>query len=241
MRDGPDSAPDSSIAIITDDNAEGMETSRKLMTKEEAESDSRLRQVRERYQVHQTFWQEIFNDAIEDDKFVAGEQWPDDIRRDREEDGRPVLTYNLLPAFVRQITNKIREDRQTIKVVPVDSQIGSSPQIPNVSGTKDYSLADVYSGIIKNIEHTSRADQAYETAAKHAVEHGFGFFYLMNEWSKIDPFVQDLVIHRVKNSYTVMLDPDAQEADFRDGQDAFMSTRMKKTTFKQRYPRRANE
>ena len=31
------------------------------------------------------------------------EQWPADIRRKREEEGRPCLTINRLPAFIRQV------------------------------------------------------------------------------------------------------------------------------------------
>lgn len=217
----PNETPDRAIRVETGDGSEG---------------EARLKQIRERFQIHQTFWSEIHTEGLEDDKFVAGEQWPEEVRKEREEDRRPVLTYNLFPSFTRQITNRIRQERQQIKVIPVETDKGSSPKIENVQGTKDYSLADVYSGIIKNIEHTSRADQAYDTAVKHAVDHGFGYFYLMNEWSTVDPFVQELKIHRVKNSYAVYLDPDAQEADYRDAQDAFMFTNIKKSTFTQKYP-----
>ena len=228
--------PDHGIIVTTDDAPDGMTSSGAEMTVEQAEEVTRLHQIRQRFMVHQTFWSQIFSEGLEDDKFVAGEQWPDDVRKEREEDRRPVLTYNLFPAFNRQIVNKVRETRAQIKVSPTESNKGPNPQLANVGGTKDYSLADVYSGLIKNTEHASRADQAYDTAVKHAVDHGFGYFYLMNEWSRIDPFVQDLRIHRVKNSYTITMDPDAQEADYRDAQDAFMFTRLKRTTFRFKYP-----
>jgi len=196
----------------------------------------KLTQIRKRFQVHQTFWSEIHAEGLKDDRFVAGDQWPDAIRQERMESNRPILTYNLLPSFTRQITNKMRQERTSIKVIPVESNRGNSPTVQNVAGTKDYSLADVYSGIIKNIEHLSRADQAYDTAAKHAVDHGFGFFYLINEWSVTDPFVQELRMYRVKNSYSVTLDPSAQEIDYRDAQDGFMYTNMNKATFEKKYP-----
>lgn len=217
--------PDRGMVIETDDGPG-----------KEAEKEARLKQIRERFQIHQTFWSEIHSVGLEDDKFVAGEQWPEEVRKDREEDRRPILTYNLIPSFTRQITNRVRENRSQVKVVPVESDRGKSPTIANLTGTKDYSMADVYSGIIRNVEHVSRSEQAYDTSLKHAVDHGFGYFYLMNEWSKLDPFVQELVIHRVKNSYTVYLDPDAQEADYRDAQDAFMFENIKKTTFESKYP-----
>lgn len=217
--------PDRAITVKTDDGPGSY-----------SESESRMRQIRNRFQVHQTFWSEIHSEGLEDDKFVAGEQWPEEVRKDREEDRRPVLTYNLLPSFTRMITNKVRQERPQVKVVPVESNRGPSPQIANLQGTKDYAISDVYAGVIKNIEHISRADQCTDTALKHAVDHGFGYFYLMNEWSKSDPFVQELVLHRVKNSYGVYLDPDAQEADYRDMQDAFMFTNVKKDTFLDKWP-----
>ena len=218
---GPDQIPDDTLTLKTSDNPD---------------EQDRLRAIRERFTVHQSFWSGIHDVALEDDRFIAGEQWPDRIRMEREEDRRPVLTYNRFPAYTRQITNRIRQERPQIKVTPVESDKGPDPRIKNLQGTKDYSLAEIYTGLIRNIEHVSRADQAYDTAVKHAVDHGFGFFYLINQWSKTDPFVQELVIHRVKNSYSVFLDPDAQEADYRDMQDAFMFTTMKKETFRAKYP-----
>ena len=221
---GPDQTPDVAITVTTDDGPE---------TSEEA---AKLRQIRLRFDIHQTFWSELHSEALEDDKFVAGEQWPEDIRKEREEARRPILTYNLMPAFTRQITNKVREEPSQVKVTPVEPNKGPNPMMANLTGTRDYSLADVYSGVIKNIEHISRADQAYDTALKHAVDHGFGYFTLMNQWRTVDPFVQELLIKRVRNSYTVYLDPDAQEADFRDMQDAFIFYNIKKTTFEAKYP-----
>jgi len=208
-----------------------------LVSTSDRETDAdRLREVRERFQVHASFWSRIHNEALDDDRFIAGFQWPDKTRRDREDDGRPVLTYNLLPSFCRQITNRIRQERPQIKVTPVETSKRTTPKLSNMSGTKDYALADIYSGLIRNIEHVSRADQAYDTAVKHAVDHGFGWFMLMNVWSKDDPFVQDLRIIRIKNSYTIYMDPDAQEADYRDAQDAFIFETMKRATFEKKYP-----
>lgn len=221
----PNQVPDD-VLVLTSEREIGGDT---------GDDDVFLR-IRNRFMVHQTFWSEIHNEALEDDRFVAGWQWPDEVRREREEDRRPVLTYNLLPSFTRQITNKIRQERPQVKVTPVESNRGADPRIKNTAGTKDYSLADIYSGIIRNIESASRADQAYDTAVQHAVDHGFGYFMLMNVWSKIDPFVQDLKISRIKNSYQVYMDPDAQEIDFRDAQDCFIFSNMRRSTFEHKWP-----
>lgn len=206
------------------------------LTIDEAEKRDEMSQYRNRFQIMQTFWSPIHDTGLKDDKFVAGEQWENQIKKERQEDRRPMLTYNLIPAFNRQITNRVRQERSAIKVTPVEKNRGRDVRIANIAGTKDYSLAEVYAGIFKNIERVSRADQAYDTAIKHAVDHGFGYFYMIPQWSKIDPFVQELVIHRVKNSYSILLDPDAQEADYRDMQDAFMFSNINRKTFQKKYP-----
>ena len=83
-------------------------------------SSERMKQLRERFQVMQTYWSVIHNVALEDDRFIAGDQWPQEVRHDREEAGRPILTYNLLPSFTRQIVNKVRQERPQVKVTPVE-------------------------------------------------------------------------------------------------------------------------
>ena len=196
-----------------------------------------IRRYRERFSTMSTFWSTTHDEALEDDKFVEGSaQWPEEIKKDREESGRPCLTYNLLPSFTRQIINRVRQERPQLRVAPVETDRGQTPDVTNVQGTKDYSMSDVYMGAIRNIEHVSRADQAYETALKHAVDHGFGFYRVMNRYVKNDPWSQELVIMRVKNSYSIYMDPDAQEADLSDAQDAFVFQMINRETFKRKYP-----
>ncbi|MCG8435785.1 MAG: hypothetical protein MJA83_17320, partial [Gammaproteobacteria bacterium] len=129
-----------------------------------------------------------------------------------------------------------RQDRPQLRVTPVESDRFQTPDVTNVQGTKDYSLADVYMGIWRNIEHLSRAEHAYDTALQHATEHGFGFLELRQIESRYNPFVQDLKVCRIKNSYTIYLDPAAQEADFADAQDAFKFSHMNRTAFERKYP-----
>lgn len=191
--------------------------------------------VLERYGVMQTFWTPIHAEGRRDDAFLAGEQWDAKIREEREETGRPCLTYNLLPAFTRQIINKVRQDRPQLRVKPVESDRHQTPDVTNVQGTKDYSLADVFMGLWRNVEHTSRATQAYDHALKGAVEHGFGFFSLGTRYSRHDPFVQELVVERIKDPYSVFIDPTAQAADYSDAQDAIVLGTMTRAAFRAMY------
>src|SRR5215469_9438252 len=89
--------------------------------------------------------------ALDDLRFAKlGEQWPDHVRQQRIRDGRPCLTINRQPAFIRQVVNEARQNRPGIKVHPVDSEA-------------DVEIAEIYNGLIRNIEQTSKADVAYDT------------------------------------------------------------------------------
>ena len=200
------------------------------------DAQARLNDIRGRWDKMRNYWSPIHDQARKEDQFIGGLQWDDIIRKERERSGRPMFTYNLLPAFTRQIINKARQERPQLRVKPVESDKRQTPDIANVQGTQDYSLADVYMGIWRNIEHTSRADQAYDTALQHAVWHSFGFFMLNTQKCRHDPFVQELVIQRVKDSYSIWVDPAAQEADFSDMADAFVFQRLSQDAFKKLYP-----
>src|SRR3989304_38708 len=64
-------------------------------------------------------------EAATDLEFLAGNQWPDSVKQQRE--GRPMLTINRLPQFVRQITNDVRQADMAIKVAPEDD--ASDPEL----------------------------------------------------------------------------------------------------------------
>ena len=55
---------------------------------------------------------------LEDLRFRASEQWPDNVRSMREQDNRPCLTVNRIPSFIRQVTNNQRASRPSVQVSP---------------------------------------------------------------------------------------------------------------------------
>ena len=74
-------------------------------------------------------------DALDDLKYLAGDQWPQEVREAYEEDDRPVLTINRLPRFVRQVTGDIRKLNPAIKVTAADSTARSCVAWPRCSHT----------------------------------------------------------------------------------------------------------
>ena len=144
------------------------------------------------------------------------------MRKEREDDGRPCLTINKLPAFIRQVVNDARQNKPAITVQPVDS--GADPE-----------TAEIMSGLIRNIETTSDAEVAYDTAVEGAASNGFGYIRVNTRYASDDTFDQDLVIERVANPFSVYGDPDSSGADSAEWNCAFEIEMMSRETFRQRW------
>lgn len=175
--------------------------------------------------------------ALEDVRFRAGDQWPEMVRKKRESEGRPCLTFNHLETYIDQVIAAQRQNRPAIKVRPVAASAGmiKSNRVRNIAGDRDYDLAQIYEGLIRNIEYNSSAEHAYDTAADHAVGHGFGYIRVSTRYASDDSFDQDIEIKRIPNAFSVYLDPDHKEADGRDAQFAFITEWIEKSEFERRY------
>lgn len=193
------------------------------MTKDE----KLLAEALKRFDAAQTAEQEIRELAVEDFRFAAGEQWPSQVKDERDKQNRPCLTFNRLPQFIRQVTGSARQNKPAIKVIPVDS--GS-----------DIELADIINGLIRNIETQSRAEEAYMTALENAVTGGIGGGWrICTEYSNDDSFDQDIRIKRINNPFAIYWDTNAKEFDKSDANWCFVSEWVSKEEFEAKYPKEA--
>lgn len=167
-------------------------------------------------------WRE---DALEDLKFLAGEQWDAGIKGLRDSQGRPALTVNRLPQFVRQVTNEQRQSKPAITVSPVDS--GS-----------DVRTAEVLQGVIRNIEYSSNADSAYATGGSSAAITGLGYWDVFAEYEDENSFDQKLGIRRISNPLSVVMDPGAKEVAGDDARWAILSANLSDGEWKSKFPGR---
>lgn len=166
---------------------------------------------------------EIRRAWVDDMRFARlGEQWPAEVKRQRELEGRPCLTINRLPAFMRQVTNDARQNRPSIVVHPVGDGA-------------DQETAEILNGLIRNIEYTSGADVAYDTALEHAVGGGFGYFRICTDYAAEDVFEQDICIERIANPLTVYGDPEFMDADSANWNSAFVTEMYSEHAFKKKF------
>jgi hypothetical protein len=70
-----------------------------------------------------------------------------------------------------------------------------------------------------------------------AVKIGWGYWRVTTDFEGPDTFDQVIKIERIRNPFTVYLDPDAQEPDGHDAQWGFITTVMTKDEYKDKYPK----
>lgn len=162
-------------------------------------------------------------EALDDLRFARlGEQWPERVRRERELEGRPCLTINRLPTFIRQVVNDARQNKPAISVHPVD-------------GASDPETAEVFNGLIRHIEQSSDAEVAYDTALDFAVTSGVGYFRINTRYAGDDGFDQDIAIERVANPFSIYGDPESTAADSSDWNTAFVVDTLPRAAFEARW------
>lgn len=161
--------------------------------------------------------------GLDDDKFFAGDQWPADVQAQRNFDKRPCLTINKMKTFVHQITNDQRMNRPGININPVGDK-------------GDPELAKMYAGLIRSIERDSAADIAYDTAFESAVRKGWGYWRVLTKYVSPNSLDQQLCIERIRNAYTVYLDPNHQNPDGSDAKWAFVTEMIPRDDFKDDWP-----
>ena len=173
-------------------------------------------------------------DEIDDLRFYAGSpdnhwQWPADVLATRGAvqgqtiNARPTLTINKLPQHVRQVTNDMRQNRPGAKVIPVDDNA-------------DVEVAEIFNGMIRHIEYISDADVAYDTACENQVSYGEGYITLMTEYCDENTFDQDIKIGRVRNSFSVYMDPLIQDPTGADAKWCFITEDLTKAEYERQYP-----
>lgn len=162
--------------------------------------------------------------AYEDLEFgPGGKQWPTDVERQRQAEGRPVLTVNQLPQFIHQVTGDIRQMKPSIKVVPVDDEA-------------DPKMADLRGGMIRYIENRSDAPGIYFQAADGQVACGISHWRVLTEYADDTTFEQEIRIGSVDDGVAVLWDPDAKMLTREDAKFCFVPVDMTADAFKEAYP-----
>jgi hypothetical protein len=193
-----------------------------------------LAEMRKRMAMAQSAYSNSRSAELDDLRFMAGSpdnnwQWPQDVLATRGSvqgqtvNARPCLTINKLPQHVRTVTNEQRQNRPSGKVIPADDR--ADPQV-----------AEIFDGIVRHIEYMSDADVAYDTACENQVTFGEGFIRLLTEYCDEDTFDQDIRIGRIRNAFSVYMDPMIQDPCGSDARYCFITQDLTTQEFERMFP-----
>lgn len=191
--------------------------------KKSGKPDSDVSDIKEIYSQCEDAWSEHHNRFKAEYRFNRlNDQWDEDAKNARGKT-RPMLTINKVNPVIKQIVNDCRQNKPSIKVRPADDNA-------------DPDTAEIYSGIIRNIEQISNAEAAYDTAVDSAASGGFGFFRIKLDYAHDDAFDLDILIDRIHNPCTVFGDPYSTAVDSSDWDHAFITDVYSEAAFKARWP-----
>lgn len=182
-----------------------------------------LKLAQDRFKLAAEAEQATRKDSLDDVDFSIGNQWPMDIQTDRNQDGRPCLTINRCPQFIRNVVNEYRQQRPAIGVNPVGDGA-------------DTDTAQIVQGILRHIEVNSDAEVAYDHAFECMVRGGFGYYRIVTDYACDGSDEQEIFIKRIKNQFSVYMDPDCVEPDESDAKWAFIVANLSPEEYKQEYP-----
>jgi len=193
-----------------------------------------LSAARSRFSMALSAYSDSREDELDDLRFYAASpdnqwQWPADVLATRGAvqgqtiNARPCLTINKLPQHVHQVTNDQRQNRPAGKVIPVDDNA-------------DVEVAEILNGMVRHIQYISDADVAYDTACENQVAYGEGYFRLLTEYCDDKSFNQDIKIGRIRNSFSVYMDPTIQDPCGSDAQWCFITEDLLKEEYERQFP-----
>lgn len=195
-------------------------------TDEKSGGDDLLQEAKDRYKLCAEAWADNRKAWLEDAKFREpgkGNQWPEEVRKQREKDGRPCVEVDKLNQYVRQVVNDGRQNRPGVKVRPEGDGANAD-------------VAEAYEDLIRGICARSNADEAFDTALDHSSGNGYGFYRVITDYAYPGTFNQEIAVRRVRNPRSVYLDPYIQSADGSDARFGFVEEDVPKDEFKRKWP-----
>ena len=203
-------------------------------TKSDRDNGEMLATMRTRLTMAISAYSDSREDELDDLRFRAASpdnqwQWPADVLATRGSvqgqtiNARPCLTINKLPQHVLQVTNDQRQNRPSGKVIPADDNA-------------DVQVAEIFNGVVRHIEYMSDADVAYDTACDNQVTYGEGYIRLLTEYCNDNTFDQDIRIERVRNSFSVYMDPTIQDPCGADAEWCFVTEDILRAEYERLFP-----
>ena len=163
---------------------------------------------------------------LEDLKFSTLDQWPQEMRSQRENDvngARPCLTIDKINQYIVQVANDMLKNKPGVKPRPVDD-------------AADIETADIFAGIVRFIEDISSSSIAYSVAGESQVRIGEGYFRVITDYIDENSFDQMPFIKPIMDRFSVYLGPHMMP-DGSDAEYGFIFEDVPLEKFKREWPK----
>lgn len=178
-----------------------------------------------RYKDCEEQMREVYDACRDDQKFYGGDQWSQEIRKNRADNQRPCLTINRLASPINRVLNEYRTNRPGIKVSGRDSK---AKQV----------TAELIESMIRYICYNSDSEEAFDTASFNQITSGIGYVRVCTDYAGDDSFDQDIRIERLPNIFSVYFPIQfCNESLYEDAPYCFVVTKITKDEFKDKYPK----
>lgn len=148
-------------------------------------------------------------------------QWDPNVLAQRF--GRPSYTFNRCIGTINLVLGDQRQTKPAIKVRAATKQSAVA-------------TAEIFGGMIRDIEQCSGAEAIYDEQFKYAVAGGFGVLRVLPEFASDDSFDQVLRIKGTGNPLTAFFDPESQDPCRGDAMKGMVADLISKDKYKELYP-----
>jgi hypothetical protein len=179
-----------------------------------------LKEMREEYELDFDYDRINREQALEDKRFLAGEQWDPVVLEQRK--GLPCLVINSVPQFIAQLVGDWRENKRSVKVLPTEDG--------------DKNIADIRADLVRSIETQSKAERTYDNAFESAAACGDGAFRVAVEYARDDVFDQDIFIRPIDDALSVIWDRLSVDPTGRDARHCFVDDLIPTKDFEKKWP-----
>jgi len=191
-------------------------------------------EARDRFKACAEFEEPQRKSTLAAKKFLAGDQWDEAIKLQREgaisiqgqpaAPPRPCFVLDCVSEPHQQIVNAISASDFAVKIAPHDSEANDP-------------TSRILQGLIRQIQNDSRTEDGMMWAASDACGAGIGWAMVCSRYCDDDSGDQELYIGRLPNSLSVYCDPAAMKRDKSDMRFAFITQDMPKSEVKRRWPK----
>jgi hypothetical protein len=215
--------------------------SRQVKRRTAAQTKKLLKTARDRFKQAQSAEAKQRQRELDDLRFYAGEQWPEDIKTSRAGQAasnglppvpaRPCITINKTREPVRTVLNQERGSDMGIEIVPADDFGELIEPIPDTE-------IKLREGLVRRIQRESQAADARTWAFARAVQAGRGYYGVMTRYVAGKTNDQEIYVQRFFNQACVTLDPAREQPDGSDAEFGFIGSDIPWDRYRIEHPRR---